>query len=751
MVDIIIPLYNAFSYFKDCLESVLRQTRVKHRIIVINDKSDEKKLLDYLEKLKKSNIPNLVILKNKKNLGFVKTVNRGMQYSKINDVVLLNSDTVVTKNWLEKIQECAYSSEAIATVTPLSNSATICSVPDFGKDNELPKGYTIDSFAQLIEDKSLKLYPEIPTAVGFCMYIKRESLNLLGYFDEKNFAKGYGEENDFSMKVKKAGLLNVLDDTTFIYHKGSASFTDERKTEIQRKSLKTIEKLHPGYLALVDRFCKENPLSPIHKNIKFWINSYSPKKKNILFVKQYEPGPGGVGYLILDIIKNVSDLNYYVLSPTKENNIQLDLWRNRRKTGSLLFSLKNKDKDKSITDIEIEDLFKFILSSFKIDLVHFQHLLGLPLSLLSIPRKKNIPSLITLHDFFIINSSIFLQREPQSKNVFSFYKNSTEYLEDIKGKRTISSKANYELTRLKYIKEKIKNINTLIVPSEFLRSEFKNIFVTSDIKIIPHGLNIPKSRDTIPIRSKTITISFLGVAAPHKGITEFLRIVAAPKLRGKFHWKIIGPINDYLELLKDLGFSNTLKKVEIIGRFNREKLPQIFRREKVDIVILTSTCPESYSFTLSESIQCNIPVVGRNLGAIGDRIKRGKFGWTYNTFQEAISTLENLYEQPGLIEEKKEYLKRIRIPSTQETTTKYRKLYKEIIKKKRTLKKKTMKNYMLPSKNKYILEHIVFEQEVPKFPKRRNSLKSYLRESLRKIPLINALATKTYRLYKQMT
>ena len=51
-----------------------------------------------------NNDKNIIVLENETNLGFVKTVNKGMQYSE-NDVILLNSDTEVTKNWIEKIRE----------------------------------------------------------------------------------------------------------------------------------------------------------------------------------------------------------------------------------------------------------------------------------------------------------------------------------------------------------------------------------------------------------------------------------------------------------------------------------------------------------------------------------------------------------------------------------------------------------------------------------------------------------------------
>ncbi|HEV3075211.1 MAG TPA: hypothetical protein VHB47_12390, partial [Thermoanaerobaculia bacterium] len=75
--------------------------------------------------------------------GFVSAVNRGMSESK-RDVVLLNSDTRVTAGWLDKLQRAAYSAPEIATVTPFSNSATICSLPRFLAANALPAGWDLD-------------------------------------------------------------------------------------------------------------------------------------------------------------------------------------------------------------------------------------------------------------------------------------------------------------------------------------------------------------------------------------------------------------------------------------------------------------------------------------------------------------------------------------------------------------------------------------------------------------------------------
>ena len=105
--DIIIPIYNAFDFTKKCIETVIEHTDLtKHTLLLINDKSTDQRILPLLN-LFTTEYPslNITIINNESNKGFVRTVNIGMQHSS-RDVVLLNSDTEVTKNWLPKIQKC---------------------------------------------------------------------------------------------------------------------------------------------------------------------------------------------------------------------------------------------------------------------------------------------------------------------------------------------------------------------------------------------------------------------------------------------------------------------------------------------------------------------------------------------------------------------------------------------------------------------------------------------------------------------
>ncbi|MBT2658627.1 glycosyltransferase family 2 protein [Bacillus sp. ISL-18] len=256
MIDIIIPIYDGYEETKECIESVLEcKNNLENRIILINDRSPNDKISQLLKSFSQNNV---ILLTNEENLGFVKTVNKGMKYSQ-NDVILLNSDTVVTNYWIDKLYKAAYSSEKVGTVTALTNNGTIASVPFFNQDNVLPAGYSINEFSNLVERVSEDEYPVIPTAVGHALFIKRSVLNKVGYFDEENFGKGYGEEEDFSCRVIKKGYQNILADNTFIYHYGSTSFKSDKAAYIKnnKKILRKKHWWHPFNVKLFLYFNKD--------------------------------------------------------------------------------------------------------------------------------------------------------------------------------------------------------------------------------------------------------------------------------------------------------------------------------------------------------------------------------------------------------------------------------------------------------------------------------------------------------------
>src|SRR5699024_146988 len=205
----------------------------------------------------------------------VATANRCMSVGE-DDIVLLNSDTLVTKNWLSKLKRCADSDPRIGTITPFSNNAEICSFPELCRENPVPKDIELINLA--MEEVSLPFYVDIPTGVGFCLYIRRALIDRVGLFDVETFGKGYGEENDFCLRATRAGYRNVLCSHVYVAHVGSCSFGQEKK-KLAEKQMAALLKKHPNYAEQVGRFIARDPLKPIRQMIQTRFQILSASKK----------------------------------------------------------------------------------------------------------------------------------------------------------------------------------------------------------------------------------------------------------------------------------------------------------------------------------------------------------------------------------------------------------------------------------------------------------------------------------------
>jgi GT2 family glycosyltransferase len=254
---IIIPVHNAAGELNACLGSLRRNTPADAEVLLIDDASDDPSIQPMLRRWLADAGPFWRLEVLPQNIGFVGAVNLGMGMTE-GDVVLLNSDTLLTPGWLEGLQQCLVSDVAIATATPWTNNGEIVSLPDFCRSNPLP-GNT-DGVARIIAATGTPTYPEIPTAVGFCMAISREALDQLGGFDQGLFGLGYGEENDFCMRAQQAGWKNVLCDNVYVGHVGGSSFAP-RGIGPDVSSMAKLLSRHPGYLEVIQSFIAADPLS----------------------------------------------------------------------------------------------------------------------------------------------------------------------------------------------------------------------------------------------------------------------------------------------------------------------------------------------------------------------------------------------------------------------------------------------------------------------------------------------------------
>ncbi len=270
--EIIIPVFNACDETRACLESVVRHTSPHHRVLVIDDASTDSRIPGLLKEFADRHA-HFRCHRMVKNSGFVATTNWGMSHSSL-DVVLLNSDTIVTAGWLERLSNCLSVNAKAGIASPLSNNAFFLSFPRNNFPNELPPNVSLDEYAAALAKVSHREYPEIPTAVGFCMLIQRRVIQTIGLFDPM-FLDGYGEEMDFSYRAIKAGFVVVCADDTFVYHKGSSSFTDEaRSYYLHRRAEKILDAFWSNYPDDVIQFIESNRFACLAKRVESALANY---------------------------------------------------------------------------------------------------------------------------------------------------------------------------------------------------------------------------------------------------------------------------------------------------------------------------------------------------------------------------------------------------------------------------------------------------------------------------------------------
>ncbi len=650
---VIIPVYKGVEATRACVDSVLSHTK-KYSILIINDASPDADIKAYLDSLC---LPDLFISHNPINMGFVKTVNRGFDFDTQKDVVILNSDTIVTAGWIEKLRTWAYSDANAATVTPMSNNATICSYPKICSQNYLPDNLTPDALNLLFEKASALHADEIidiPTGVGFCLYIKREFLEKAGYFDETLFGTGYGEENDFCMRCTKKGGRHLVAADTYIFHNEGVSFGAKRKQKQTKKAIKTLNLMYPGYNEKIQHFMETDSLISIRRSVDMLRFSAS-NKKAVLFVSH---GKGG------GVDKHVRDLSGMLESESCRS--------------FLLAPLKNRGVALSCVSpaeefyIEIDSknwLSKLVifLKYFKVCHLHYHHIMDYHEDIYRLPEEMGLFYDFTLHDFYMFCPNI--SGYVDAKDDFCGFNSqnsckSCSYTNQESAFIYNPYKSDIEKFR-KTNRLFLKKARKIIAPSQSTRSIYNQYYPELNIEVFPHPelylfedqmrvnkLKISGSKQNRFLkgvgRNKVrLNVGLLGGLSPKKGRRVFERCLALSRKRAlPVRWILVGYADHSQFSMAD--------DLVITGQYDKDDLPALFVQYGIQIVLLPAKWPETYSYTLSECLALKCPVIVPSIGAFEERVRERRGGVILPSPISAdsiIEQIEQLVIQPDLIED----------------------------------------------------------------------------------------------------
>lgn len=595
MIDIIIPVYRDETLTLACINSVLdtrQHNQSKFELIVIDDASPEEQLSAELDR--RAQNAEFTLLRNEHNLGFVQTVNRGMRLHSDRDVVLLNSDTEVSGNWLDKLHAAANKGH-VSSVTPFSNNATICSYPRFLASNPLPSGESATFLNLCCALANPGEIIEIPTAVGFCMYITRKSLDEVGLFDADTFGRGYGEENDFCCRARQAGFRHVLAADTFVQHEGGVSFADEQQ-ELQSKAGELLNAKHPDYNADIQAFIHADPIKEARQRVHL-IRLLHNKKHNILMV--YHNRGGGTRRHVDDFGSIFNrEANVLTLNGNEAGQLQLN-WINPGEMFHLNFS-RNDEKQ-----------LVHLLQELNVSLIHYHHTMELPEFVLKLPEVLNIPYYFTAHDYY----TACLTTSCLDKNGLYCGETDLHCLCRQDEDRAQEWRA--------YWKPFLQGALQRICPSEDTLQRMKSFFPELDWIHCPHPEELQQPEAQCPIlrENQPLRVLVLGALSPFKGadvLEAVAKIAKKQALALEFH--LIGYA--YRNLLCE-----PQSKLRVHGAYKDAQLIELINNIEPHLIWFPSLAPETYSYTLSAALQTSYPILASKLGALPERLVERP--WTY--------------------------------------------------------------------------------------------------------------------------
>ncbi len=687
--SIIIPVYNAYEETRDCIESVKKYTTIPYEILIIDDCSTDERLKEYYSSIE--NDENIRIIFNEENLGFVKNINKGFEQTH-DDVVILNSDTEVTPKWLQKLKITAYAHENIATVTPFSNNAGAFSVPVHDEDNEIDPELGVNSIANIIEKLSTKEKLFVPTGNGFCMYIRREAIYAVGFFDPI-FGRGYCEENDFCMRLLGKGWTHAIDTSTYILHKHNVSFSSE-KEKLFENNRKILDIKYPDYsLKLLD-LLRSYDFKDIRDNISLTLESESKQefdKKRILYL--IHEGNGGTLHTSIELMGNLPEnVESYILTAGKE---EIKLYK-YSKIGKLANTTDNDDEflqhlsllanwtiksDYTIKDVsnsEFRRIYFNILHILKIDLVHIRHLIRHSFDMPYLAKQLGIPVILSFHDFYYVCPSHNLIDDNDE-----YCAGHCSNISSNRGQCNINDGLNAPIlksfvhTWRQNVRQMLDCCDGFVTTSKSaydIYTEFYPELLDKPFDIIEHGRDIktPDKITEIPVfrDNERIRILFPGHINVNKGGWLIRSIKDCDKQdRLEFHY--MGNLHPKFKL-EDIGTHH--------GYYKRSEFCKEVQKIKPHFIALLSIWPETYCHTLTESWGCGIPVLTLDIGALGERVHENGGGFfiendAKKAYDKILSIADNRAEYIRTVRE----ISGITFKSTKQMADEYMELYSKYV------------------------------------------------------------------------
>ena len=525
------------------------------------------------------------------------------------DVVLLNSDTLTPPGWAARLQAAVYSADDIGTATPLSNDATIFSYPVTDSANPpvaLDEVTVLSALAARVNGDTVV---DVPTAHGFCMYIRADCLADTGLLREDVFGQGYGEENDFSMRARVFGWRHVAATGVFVGHVGSQSFT-AAKAYLVARNLRILNRLHVGYEGMINDWLDADPLAETRRRLDLARFAATRADRPVVALVTHDR-EGGVRRHVCEraaIYEREGDCTI-ILCPDHDRakrRLCRVIVGNGNDYPNLIFRMPE----------EIGSLREFLRAS-RLRFVEIHHFIGHDPAVLDLPDVLGVPYDVYLHDYSWFCPRITLTDgynrycgEPPLASCVECVADHGTNLEEEIGPEALRVRSAGLFTKAR----------TLIAPSrDCARRVKRQLGFPVTVGLWEHEIPLrlrPLAGN--PVRRRRVCI--VGAIGREKGYNALLncaRLAAAGDFPLDF--VVVGFTCDDRRLLQT-------GRVIITGRYEETEAIALIQAQQADFGFLPAQWPETWSYALTRMWEANLPVIAYDIGAPAERIRMRQGG-----------------------------------------------------------------------------------------------------------------------------
>jgi glycosyltransferase involved in cell wall biosynthesis len=293
---------------------------------------------------------------------------------------------------------------------------------------------------------------------------------------------------------------------------------------------------------------------------------------------------------------------------------------------------------------DIEREFSRVLDEYSPDLVHFHNLVGLSLMMIDVCHSRQVPTVMTLHDYW----GICFKNTLVKNNGRLCHRGGLDCLdcrEVLGGSLPLPTPV-----RNAHLLLSLRKVSRFIAPSRYLAEQYAlNGIPREKIAVLNNGIEIerfgPQRRAHSPL-----TLGFIGHLGKHKGLDVLLHALSFLEAQ-PIRLLVVGSGEEAESLKASCRESGLQQRVTFAGHIDNQRIASVY--QQIDVLIVPSVWPENSPVTITEAMASGLPVIASDIGGIGELVEDGVTGFLIpvKDSQAMAERVRRFIERPALKEE----------------------------------------------------------------------------------------------------